>query len=43
MILPIYVSLERIDPALFDAAADLGATPVAAVPAGGPAAGAARA
>ena len=27
MILPIYVSLERIDPALFDAAADLGATP----------------
>ena len=27
MILPIYVSLERIDPALFDAAEDLGATP----------------
>jgi spermidine/putrescine transport system permease protein len=27
MILPIYVSLERIDPALYDAAADLGATP----------------
>jgi spermidine/putrescine transport system permease protein len=27
MILPIYVSLERIDPALFDAAQDLGATP----------------
>ncbi len=27
MILPIYVSLERIDPALFDASADLGATP----------------
>jgi ABC-type spermidine/putrescine transport system permease subunit I len=26
MILPIYVSLERIDPALFDASADLGAT-----------------
>jgi spermidine/putrescine transport system permease protein len=27
MILPIYVSLERIEPALYDAAADLGATP----------------
>ncbi len=27
MILPIYVSLERIDPALYDASADLGATP----------------
>ncbi len=27
MILPIYVSLERIDPALFNAAEDLGATP----------------
>jgi ABC-type spermidine/putrescine transport system permease subunit I len=27
MVLPIYVSLERIDPALFDASADLGATP----------------
>ena len=27
MILPIYVSLERIDPALYDAAQDLGATP----------------
>ncbi|MGP0049423.1 MAG: ABC transporter permease [Solirubrobacteraceae bacterium] len=27
MILPIYVSLERIDPAIYDAGADLGATP----------------
>jgi ABC-type spermidine/putrescine transport system permease subunit I len=27
MVLPIYVSLERIDPAIYDAAADLGATP----------------
>jgi spermidine/putrescine transport system permease protein len=27
MILPIYVSLERIDAAIYDAAADLGATP----------------
>lgn len=27
MILPIYVSLERIDPAIYNAAADLGATP----------------
>jgi ABC-type spermidine/putrescine transport system permease subunit I len=28
MVLPIYVALERIDPALFDAAADLGASPL---------------
>jgi ABC-type spermidine/putrescine transport system permease subunit I len=27
MVLPIYVSLERIDPAIYNAAADLGATP----------------
>jgi spermidine/putrescine transport system permease protein len=27
MILPIYVSLERIDPAIYNAGADLGATP----------------
>jgi ABC-type spermidine/putrescine transport system permease subunit I len=27
MVLPIYVSLERIDPAIYSAAADLGATP----------------
>jgi ABC-type spermidine/putrescine transport system permease subunit I len=27
MVLPIYVSLERIDPAIYDAGADLGATP----------------
>ncbi len=32
MILPIYVSLERIDPALYNAAADLGRDAVAAVP-----------
>jgi ABC-type spermidine/putrescine transport system permease subunit I len=28
MVLPIYVALERIDPALFDAASDLGASPL---------------
>ena len=32
MILPLYVSLERIDPALYNAATDLGATPCAASP-----------
>ena len=39
MILPIYVSLERIDPAIYNAGADLGATPVAPVPAHRAAAG----
>lgn len=31
MVLPLYATLEKLDPALLDAAADLGATPVATV------------
>ena len=32
MILPLFVSLERIDPALLEAASDLGATPFSEAP-----------
>ncbi|MCU1295312.1 MAG: binding-protein-dependent transport system inner rane component [Bryobacterales bacterium] len=31
MVLPLYATLEKLDPALLDAAADLGASPFAAV------------
>ena len=41
MILPLYVALERIDPALLDAANDLGAAPASGPPARDPSAGAA--
>ena len=42
MILPIYAALERIPPSLLEASADLGARGSAHLPAGDPAAGAAR-
>ena len=34
MVLPLYAQLEKLDPALLEAAADLGCRPVAGVPAG---------